>query len=159
MKKILTTDQAPELGNILSQEKKRVVLAGGCFDILHIGHLSFLQMAKNAGDVLCLLLESDETIAASKGPKRPINKQQDRASMLAALSIVDYIFLLPPGMSDEAYDTLVFAIKPAIIATTKLDPTLRHKQRQASALGAQIIESEQIENQSTTKIVTLLNEL
>lgn len=160
MNKILTTDVAVELGNALAHEKKRIVLAGGCFDILHIGHISFLEHAKAQGDVLCILLEADETITAAKGPKRPINCQEDRAKLLAALTVVDHVFLLPPGMTNDAYDTLVFAIKPAIIATTKGDSNRSHKERQANAIGAQVVDVVQlVDNQSTTKIIEILNEL
>lgn len=157
MKTILTPDQTIELGNMLSQQNKRVVLAGGCFDVLHVGHISFLQKARDTGDILCVMLEADETITAAKGPNRPINTQQDRAAMLAALRAVDYVITLPPGMTDDAYDTLVFTIKPAIIATTKGDAYRRHKERQATAIGAQVIDViDQIENQSTTRIVNML---
>jgi FAD synthetase len=160
MNTILSADHAVELGTELSQQNKKIVLAGGCFDILHIGHLSFLEKAKAHGDVLCILLEADETITIAKGPNRPINTQHDRAAMVAALKMVDYVITLPPGMTNDAYDTLVFAIKPAIIATTKGDTSRQHKERQAAAIGAQVIDVvDLVENQSTTKIVEILREL
>lgn len=160
MNKIIEADSAIELGNTLSQEKKKVVLAGGCFDILHLGHITFLEKAKSYGDTLCVMIEADETITAAKGSKRPINNQQDRAKMLSALAVVDYVIILPPGMTDDAYDTLVFAIKPAIIATTQGDEHRNHKERQAAAIGAQVVDAvAQIENQSTTRLISILNEL
>lgn len=160
MTTIITTDQAIELGTALAQENKKIVLVGGCFDILHLGHLTFLEQAKTHGDSLIVMIEADETIAVSKGPKRPINTQNDRAKLLAALKVVDYVILLPPGMTNEAYDTLVFAIKPAIIATTKGDEHRNHKERQAAAIGAQVIDVvDLVENQSTTKVIEILNEL
>lgn len=158
MNTILSTDQAVELGTMLTQQNKRVVLAGGCFDVLHVGHVVFLEKARSQGDVLCVLLESDETITAAKGANRPINTQPDRAKMLAALKTVDYIITLPPGMTDDAYDTLVFALKPAIIATTKGDAYRKHKERQAAAIQAQVVDVvEQVENQSTSRIVNILS--
>lgn len=160
MNTLLTTDQAIELGTELSQANKRIVLVGGCFDILHMGHVTFLEKAKSQGDTLVVMVESDETITAAKGPKRPINTQTDRAKLLSALKVVDYVILLPTGMTNEAYDTLVFAIKPAIIATTKGDEHRNHKERQAAAIGAQVIDVvDLVQNQSTTKIVEILNEL
>lgn len=159
MNTILSTDQAIELGNELMQQQKRVVLVGGCFDVLHIGHLAFLEKAKSQGDKLCLLLEADETITATKGSNRPVNTQQDRATMLAALKVVNYVIMLPPGMTNDAYDTLVFAIKPAIIATTKGDTHRKHKERQAAAIGAKVIDVvDPIENQSTTRIVNMIKD-
>ncbi|MBA3723419.1 MAG: adenylyltransferase/cytidyltransferase family protein [Candidatus Levybacteria bacterium] len=160
MNKIITTEQASELGANLHQQNKRVVLVGGCFDILHLGHVSFLNEAKSYGNILCVLLESDETIKKSKGPKRPINAQNDRALLLSALMMVDYVLILPPNMTNADYDALVFALKPAIIATTKGDSNRVHKERQAVALHAKVIDVvEPVKNQSTTKLFKILNEL
>lgn len=160
MDKILSTEQAIEVSNKLHKHQKSIALAGGCFDILHIGHITFLENAKRAGDVLLILLESDEAIQRTKGKNRPINKQQDRAKILAALSVVDYVILLPPDMKNKNYDELVIRIKPAIIATTEGDLYKFHKERQAKLINAAILTvTVPITNQSTTKIINILEEL
>jgi FAD synthetase len=160
MDKIFTTKQAIEFSSKLHEQNKRIVLVGGCFDLLHIGHITFLEEAKKKGDVLVVMLESDTAITAAKGSKRPINSQDIRAKILAALSIVDGIVLLEPHMSNTDYDTLVFSIKPAIIATTGGDANRYHKERQAKKIGAQVVDvTPQISDKSTTKLVHLLNEL
>ncbi|MGI8419263.1 MAG: adenylyltransferase/cytidyltransferase family protein [Candidatus Levyibacteriota bacterium] len=160
MKKIFVAEDAKELSKELHKFGKQIVLAGGCFDILHIGHLTFLESAKRQGDTLIILLESDETIKKSKGDKRPINLQSDRAKLLAAFSAVDYVILLNPQMSNISYDDLVIALKPAIIATTQGDSNRHHKERQAKQIGSQVIDvTTQISDTSTTKLVNLLNEL
>ena len=69
---------------------KKRVLVGGCFDILHFGHATFLQKAREAGDVLIILLESDEFIVQIK-KKKPVHIQQQRAEILSALGYVDYV--------------------------------------------------------------------
>ncbi len=138
--------------NLRAQEKK-IVLAGGCFDIVHQGHMAFLKMARAQGDSLFVLVESDESVKILKGKDRPINPQRNRAQKLASLPYVDIVIPLPRPFSDKDYDGLVNEIKPAIIATTKGDPGRKHKERQAREINAQVIDvSERMPNQSTTLI-------
>ena len=128
------------------------VLAGGCFDLLHPGHLSFLKKAKEQGDLLFLLLESDDMIKKSKGNNRPHQDQQIRAENLAQTQIVDYVILLPEEMDNNEYDKLVSLIKPAIIATTKGDPYRYHKERQALLVGGKVVDViDRISNFSTSQ--------
>lgn len=155
--KILTTKKAIEVGKKLRQQGKKIVLAGGCFDILHIGHISYLEKSKAQGDSLFILLESDEKIRKTKGKNRPINTQEDRAEVLAKLQMIDYIVTLKGVLTNEDYDKLILAIKPAIIATTKADPYRMHKERQATLSGARVVDvTEVIQTNSTTKIAKLL---
>jgi FAD synthetase len=152
-------EQAEKLAKKLHTEKKSIVLAGGCFDLLHIGHLIFLQNAKVNGDILIVLVESDEAIKKIKGQGRPINTQLDRAKILEALQIVDFVIPLKPLMQNADYDTLITNIQPDIIATTKGDPNRAHKERQAKANGAQVIDvTTPVKDQSTTRLIALLQE-
>ena len=75
----------------LKRSDKKVVFTNGTFDILHRGHVSYLQAARNLGDVLVVGLNTDDSIRRIKGPKRPINANRDRADVLAALQCVDYV--------------------------------------------------------------------
>lgn len=160
MNKIIQIEQAIELSSTLHQQNKQLVIAGGCFDLLHIGHITFLEEAKKHGDVLIILLESDEAISHSKGNKRPINSQDDRAKILAALLPIDYIIPLKHPMTDKEYDDLVIALKPAIIATTAGDINRNHKERQAELVNATVIDvTMPISDKSTTTLVKLLDEL
>lgn len=160
MNKILTIEQAKTQAELIRNEGKRIVVAGGCFDILHVGHLVFLEHAKQAGDVLFVLLESDETVHRSKGHGRPVNSQDNRAQLLAGFSAVDFVVLLPPLMTNSGYDSVLLALQPAIIATTKGDPFRNHKERQAQAVQATVIDVVlPISNQSTTRILHILEEL
>ena len=77
----------------LQADGKSVVFTNGCFDVLHIGHIDFLKFCKEQGDIVVLGLNSDTSVRQIKGPKRPINNQHDRASVLAALETVDYIVI------------------------------------------------------------------
>ena len=160
MNKILTTKLASDISSHLHEQNKRIVLVGGCFDLLHIGHITFLDEAKKKGDILIVMLESDELIKKSKGENRPINSQDIRAKILAALTVVDFVVLLDPHMSDKEYDKVVFSIKPAIIATTRGDVNRHHKERQAKQIGAVVVDvTPQISDKSTTKLVHLLNDI
>ncbi len=73
------------------RREKAVVFTNGCFDVLHSGHIEFLKFCKSQGDIVVVGLNSDNSVKAIKGPDRPINNQQDRAAVLAALEMVDYI--------------------------------------------------------------------
>ena len=160
MNKILSTQTITQVANQLHQQNKQIILVGGCFDLLHIGHITFLEEAKKRGDTLVVMLESDEFIKKSKGENRPINSQSIRAKILAAIAVVDFVILLDSHMSNTDYDTVVFSIKPAIIATTRGDVNRHHKERQAKQIGALVVDvTPQISDKSTTKLIHLLNEL
>src|SRR3712207_2220983 len=100
MENILTLKQ---IGKIKQQyPNKKIVVVGGCFDILHYGHVTFLKNAFKEGDILVVALESDEYIQ-NKKKRAPIHTQDQRAEILAALRIVSYIIKLPYFVSDEQY--------------------------------------------------------
>jgi D-beta-D-heptose 7-phosphate kinase/D-beta-D-heptose 1-phosphate adenosyltransferase len=77
----------------LNRRKKSVVFTNGCFDILHRGHIEYLKKAKSLGDVLIVGLNSDSSVREIKGEKRPIVPQDDRAEIIAALEMVDYVLI------------------------------------------------------------------
>ena len=155
--KILSLDESKKVTQQLHAAKKRIILAGGCFDILHIGHITFLEKAKKKGDVLVVLLESDEKIKKLKGRYRPINSQEDRAKILTSLTVIDYVIPLPPIYDDQEYDELVFTLKPAIIATTAGDPFRFHKERSAEKINAKVVDViPLINDKSTTRLFHLL---
>src|SRR5690242_1743275 len=84
-------------------ENGKTVLVGGCFDILHLGHITFLEKAKKMGDRLVVLLESDQKTKLLKGPKRPVHSQKDRAKVLSALRFVDFVIMLPFLKKEQDY--------------------------------------------------------
>jgi rfaE bifunctional protein nucleotidyltransferase chain/domain len=133
---------------------KKLVIVGGCFDLLHLGHIVFLQKAKEQGEVLLVLLESDQTIQRLKGKNRPIHTQEVRAQILAELKSVDYVLNLPPIDSDQEYDRLLVALHPSVIATTQGDEYDYHKKRQAKKVGAKMLYvTPVIKDHSTTRII------
>lgn len=158
MNKIVDLQGAIRISEKLRSSGKRIVLVGGCFDILHIGHVIFLEKAKELGDYLFVLLENDRRVKEIKGENRPVNTQIDRAKILSALSSVDYVVFLPKLKKDDKYDAVVAKIKPAIIATTKGDPGRIHKERQAQQVNARLVDvTKRLTNVSSTRLAKILS--
>ncbi|WP_416678581.1 D-glycero-beta-D-manno-heptose-7-phosphate kinase [Candidatus Pseudothioglobus sp. Uisw_016] len=105
---IKTVSEISFLSRELKSRGKKIIFTNGCFDILHAGHIKYLESAKGFGDILILGLNSDKSVAALKGKNRPINNQEDRAYILAALESVDYVVIFD---GDTPYE-LIKAIKP-----------------------------------------------
>jgi rfaE bifunctional protein nucleotidyltransferase chain/domain len=160
MKNILSLSEGLLESESARKANKSIVITGGCFDILHVGHFSLFENAKKEGDVLIVLLENDEKIKKTKGLKRPLHTQKERAHMLSLVKPVDYIILLPLIESDNEYDNIIEKIKPNVIAVTKNDPNIADKKRQAERIGAKVKEViDYIPEKSTSNILaTLLKE-
>ncbi len=90
MKKVVDRKKLREICSRLSGQGKKIVFTNGCFDIIHKGHVRYLRAAGKLGDVLIVGLNSDRSVAAIK-PGRPVNSERDRAEVLAALCMVDYV--------------------------------------------------------------------
>jgi len=105
---IKTWDEISAITQELKHKNKNIVFTNGCFDILHAGHVRYLETAKSFGDVLIVGLNSDQSVRTLKGETRPINTEQDRAYILAALEAVDYVVIFE---QDTPYD-LIKLIKP-----------------------------------------------
>jgi len=108
---IKTLDEITLLSAELKVRGKKIIFTNGCFDILHAGHVRYLETAKSYGDVLILGLNSDKSVTALKGENRPINTQLDRAYILAALEAIDYVVVFD---KDTPYE-LIKAIKPHVL--------------------------------------------
>jgi len=108
--KIKNVRELKSIVNELKNQDKKIVTANGVFDILHIGHIRYLQEAKKLGDILIVAINSDSSVKKIKDPKRPLNNENDRAEALAALECVDYVAIFNEN------DPIIFlkAIKPNI---------------------------------------------
>lgn len=103
------------VGNVLPNLKsqgKTIVFTNGCFDILHVGHVRYLEQTKKLGDVLIIGLNSDSSVQGLKGPSRPVVGEDDRAEVLAGLECVDYVIMF----SQPTPADLIAAIVPDILA-------------------------------------------
>src|SRR3989344_3826430 len=154
MNKIIDLTQISNIADKFKSTGKKIVLAGGCFDILHIGHIAFLEKAKKSGDILMLLLESDQAIKFLKGEGRPVNKLKNRARILSAIEFVDFIIPLQKPYEAADYNGLVKKISPDVIAVTAGDPNLSEKQSQAKKVGGVIkVVLKKNPEHSTTKLL------
>jgi FAD synthetase len=153
MNRIINIKEAISLSKKLRSSEKTIVLTGGCFDVIHLGHIKFLEAAKKAGDVLLVFIESDESVRRIKGDKRPIHNQDERAEVLAGVRFVDYVIKIPFLQSNDDYDKLVTRLNPTVIAITKGSSALEHSKRQAKKIGAELVQViGHISEKSTTRI-------
>ena len=95
----------------LRKQKKIIAFTNGCFDIIHFGHVSYLESAKKPGRVLVIGLNSDASVRNIKGPQRPIVSQKERAAVLAALECVDYVTIF----NEDTPSNLIKTLKPDVI--------------------------------------------
>ncbi len=110
MGQILRRENLSDFVKTLHQSGKTVVVTNGCFDILHVGHVRYLQKTKSFADYSIILLNSDISVRSIKGPTRPINNEQDRAEVLCALTCVDYVVLF----DEDSPRNLLDEIKPDV---------------------------------------------
>lgn len=156
MGKIITLKKIKKIVDSIKNINQSIVLVGGCFDILHVGHIKFLKEAKRHGDYLLVILESDETVRILKGENRPNFPQKDRAEVLSSIKFVDSVVLLNPFGKDEDYNKLILQIKPDIIAVTENDPIMEKKKYQAEMVGGKLVEIPHIKTYSSSELARLI---
>jgi rfaE bifunctional protein nucleotidyltransferase chain/domain len=111
MNKILDRETLRTKLIALRNQGKKIAFTNGCFDILHVGHVRYLCEARKTGDVLVLALNSDSSVRALKGEKRPLVPEQERAEVLAALECIDFVTIFPELTPLE----LINFLKPDIL--------------------------------------------
>ena len=109
---LIPSDDIEKFCATLRAAGQQVVFTNGCFDILHAGHVRYLNAARALGDCLVLGLNSDASVRRLKGPQRPINNEQDRAEVIGALRAVDYVTIFDEPTAAE----LIALVKPAVYA-------------------------------------------
>lgn len=109
--KVKTLDELLQTLKRQRGQGKKVVFTNGCFDILHPGHVAYMEDARARGDLLVVGLNSDDSVRRLKGPERPVNPQADRALMLAGLASVDYVVLF----EDDTPIELIKAVAPDVL--------------------------------------------
>lgn len=156
--KLFSLKHLKQGSGLLKEQDKKIVLTNGCFDLLHVGHLAYLQAARQLGDFLWVGLNSDASIHALKGPSRPILNEFERAYTLSALACVDAIFVFPTlRLTAE-----ILAIKPSIYvkAGDYTLETLNAEERDAlQTVGAQIVFMPFIPGYSSTSLIEKIRNL
>jgi D-glycero-beta-D-manno-heptose 1-phosphate adenylyltransferase len=110
--KIIDMNELAQRARELRASGKKLVATNGCFDLLHVGHVRYLQAARGLGDVLAVGLNGDRSVRELKGTGRPINNEGDRAGVLAALESVDFVAIFPEVRAVQ----FILAAQPAIYA-------------------------------------------
>ena len=152
MQGFVAVDELGDIGASYSAHGKRLVLTNGCFDLLHSGHVRYLQQARNLGDALLVAVNSDDSVRALKGPGRPLNSDLDRAEVLAALRCVDYVSIFEGIRVTD----VIRALRPAIYAKggDYTLETLDHEERNAlEEVGAEIRLLSLVPGKSTTSLL------
>ena len=107
---IIDRKDAAQFCEDVRRQGKKIVFTNGCFDIIHAGHVRYLTMAKNFGDILIIGLNTDESVRKLKGASRPINTQADRAEVLLGLKAVDHVIYF----GEQTAENLIAEVKPDI---------------------------------------------
>src|SRR3989344_4095812 len=108
--KIKTIPKIAQIASKLKAQNKKIVFTNGCFDLLHLGHVKYLQQSRALGDVLVVALNSDASVRELKGPSRPLVPENERAEILAALEYVDYVVIFNEKRINRAFE----AVKPQV---------------------------------------------
>lgn len=145
------------LSTIANNEKtagKTLVFTNGCFDLLHVGHVRYLASARALGDCLIIGLNSDTSVRNLKGPTRPVNCQEDRAEVLAALAAVDYVVIF----DEVTAEALIAAIKPDIYAKGG-DYTIDTlpESKTVAAYGGKVVLLPEVPGRSSSNIIKKLS--
>jgi len=154
-KKLRTFDEIAEIIKNLKIKGKKIVFANGCFDLIHGGHISYLEEAKKKGDVLIVAVNSDKSVRLLKGENRPIIPEQERCEILSAMWMVDYIFLF----DDKTCDNILAKLKPDVHAkgTDYTKETVPERETVLSYGGEVFIAGDPKEN-ATKDIIKLILE-
>ncbi|HEV8642532.1 MAG TPA: adenylyltransferase/cytidyltransferase family protein [Methylomirabilota bacterium] len=151
----LTVEEAAALAERLRAEGKRIVLANGCFDLLHVGHVRYLKDARALGDVLFVGLNADAAVTRLKGPGRPLMPAPERAELLGALRAVDHVVVF----DDDTADRLVARLRPHVHAKGT-DYTVESVPERGSvrAIGGEIAIAGDPKSHSTRDLIALIRE-
>jgi rfaE bifunctional protein nucleotidyltransferase chain/domain len=150
--KILTAANLKVWRERLRRAGRKLVVTNGCFDVLHLGHVTYLQQARNQGDALLVGVTSDDGVRALKGPGRPLNNEHDRAGVLAALESVDAVFVFHEG---DARSFLT-SVRPDVYAKGgdyTIDTINQDERRLLEQLGIKIVILPAVPGKSTSALL------
>ncbi len=156
--KIITWEKLPEWRAAFRATGKKLVVTNGCFDILHLGHVTYLENARNFGDALLIGVNSDATVRGLKGIGRPVNSEADRASVLASLQSVDGVCIF----ADSTATKFLAAAQPDIYVKGgdyTLETLNQDERRAVESAGGKIILVPFVPGKSTTGLLEKISRL
>lgn len=150
MGQVLRQDEIQAVLALYRDQKKKIVFTNGVFDLLHVGHVRYLQEAKKLGDVLFIGVNSDASVKRLKGPTRPVQNENDRAEILAALGAVEFTCIF----TDDTPENLIKMVRPDILVKGgdwKIDSIVGAPF--VMSYGGQVMSLQFVDGKSTTKII------
>ena len=150
--KLIAWDKLPDWRKQFRAGGKKLVVTNGCFDLLHLGHVTYLENARNFGDALLLGVNGDAAVRGLKGPGRPVNSETDRAAVLAALESVSGVCVF----TDTAATKFLAAAQPDIYVKGgdyTLETLNREERRAVESAGGQIVLVPFVPGKSTTSLL------
>lgn len=156
--KIVLWDKLPEWRKAFRATGKKLVVTNGCFDILHLGHATYLEAARNLGDALLVGVNGDEAARQLKGAGRPVNTEMDRAAVLAALASVDAVCIF----AEQTAVKFLAAVEPDIYVKGgdyTLDTLNSEERRTVEQAGGKIVIIPLVPGKSTTALLEKISRL
>ena len=156
--KIIGWDSLPEWRAAMRASGKRLVATNGCFDLLHLGHVTYLETARQQGDALLVGVNSDAAVGQLKGPDRPVNTEYDRAAVLAALESVDGVCIF----AERTATRFLAAAQPDIYVKGgdyTLDTLNQEERRTVERAGGKIVIISFVPGKSTTALLQKISRL
>jgi D-glycero-beta-D-manno-heptose 1-phosphate adenylyltransferase len=157
-RKLVPWDALPEWRAAIRASARRLVVTNGCFDLLHLGHVTYLETARNHGDALLVGLNSDESVRQLKGRGRPLTEEQERAAVLAALESVDGVCIF----GERTATRFLTAAQPDIYVKGgdyTLDTLDRDERQAVERVGGRIIIIPFLPGRSTTALIEKIQKL
>jgi len=156
--KIIAWDALPAWRLALRAAGRKLVVTNGCFDILHLGHVTYLESARNQGDALLVGINSDASVRELKGPARPVNSESDRAGVLAALASVDGVCVF----NERRATNFLAHVQPDIYVKGgdyTLETLDQEERRLVEACGGRIVLLPFVPGKSTTGLIEKISRL
>ena len=156
--KIVDQDRLVSISESMRKQGRKLVLTNGCFDLLHLGHVRYLEEARSLGDALVVALNGDDSVRSLKGNGRPLNTAQNRAEVIAALQSVDHVVIFP----ELRVTRLIEQLRPAIYVKGGDYTTLSLNPEERAALekvGAQVQILPFEPGYSTSKMISQIKQL
>jgi len=154
--KIKTLKELKQIVDKLKKQGKKIVFTNGCFDLLHVGHIRYLQKAKKLGDILIVAINSDDSVKKIKGKSRPIIPAEERSEVIAALECVDYVVIFHETLPNRVIETLKpdIHVKGGDYSVNELPEA-----KIVKSYGGKVIILGKVEGHSTSEIIRRIKAL
>ena len=156
--KVIPWEELPAWREALRAKGRKLVVTNGCFDLLHRGHVTYLESARAEGDALLVGVNSDASVSELKGPQRPVNCETDRAAVLAALESVDGVCIF----TDRTAMRFLSTVKPDVYTKGgdyTIDTINQEERRLVEQLGGKVVVLPVVPGKSTTALLEKISKL